>query len=317
MHQFDRINIEISNSCNLKCSFCPSVERGKQVLTPAEFRKVLGDVAPLTKEVVLHLLGEPLGHPQLGEILEVAGQHSVPVNVVTNGVLMTGDRPKLLLSPIVRQVSFSLHSFEANFPDSDPGVYISRIKRFADQALIERPDLYLNLRFWDLDGLGASQPSRNHSVREATSRAFGFNWRDVTADLRRKKNWRVAGRLFLHFDSRFEWPSIHREILQERGTCRALKGHIGIHADGTVVPCCLDHNADIPLGNIFETSLEQILASSRATKMKQGFDRGLLVEDLCKRCGFIERFSRNIPKARLDSKRNSKIIATSTQNLSQ
>ena len=290
--RFERINVEISNVCNLKCSFCPSVERGKQVLTVTEFERVLSEVAPYTKEVVLHLLGEPLGHPHFGQILDLAYQYAVPVNVVTNGVLLTGDRPKLLKHPIVRQVSFSLHSFEANFPDRDPSVYVGRIKAFVQSALEERPDLYINLRLWDLSGVNAGDSPVNLRMREILVFAFGFSWEDVTVNLLRRKSWRIAGRLYLHFDSRFDWPDISRSILQERGTCHALKGHIGIHADGTVVPCCLDHNAEMPLGNIFKQSLIEILESPRATAMRDGFARGELVEDLCKRCGFIERFAR-------------------------
>ncbi|MCX6116763.1 MAG: SPASM domain-containing protein [Proteobacteria bacterium] len=290
---FDRINIEISNICNLKCSFCPAVEREKQVMSAENFEVVARSVAPLTKEIVLHLLGEPLGHPDFANILAAATRVQIPVNVVTNGVLLVGERPKDLLSPIVRQVSFSLHSFEANFPNQDPKLYLERILRFVERALIERPDLYINLRLWDLDGTESHQTDRNRAMRKLLSDFFEFDWTDVNVDLRRKKNWRIKGRLYLHFDSRFVWPSMQNEILQERGTCKALTNHIGIHADGSVVPCCLDHNRDIPLGNIFDQKIDDILQSERAQNMLKGFKQGRLVETLCKTCGFIERFSKN------------------------
>lgn len=290
--KFERINIEISNSCNLKCTFCPAVERGEQVLSPDKFQYILDEVGPFTKEVVLHLLGEPLGHPEFKGILEVASRSGVPVNVVTNGILLHGDRPELLLKPIVRQVSFSLQSFESNFPGRDPKVYVDRIYRFIQQALELRPDLYINLRFWDLSGFGAVDTSRNQTMRDYLADVLHFSWSDINVDLRRRKNWRLTGRLYLHFDSRFEWPHMSNPIRQEVGTCQALKGHIGIHADGTVVPCCLDHKGDLPLGNLFKESLHSILSSPRAVKMRQGFDQGILTEELCKRCGFIERFSK-------------------------
>lgn len=288
---FDRINIEISNVCNLKCSFCPAVERGKQVLSSENFSKILDQVAPYTKEVVLHLLGEPLGHPEFAKILDVAALHKVPVNVVTNGVLLTGDRPQLLLHPIIRQVSFSLQSFEANFPGRDPVTYIERIKAFSDRALVERPDLYVNLRFWDLASVD-SAAHKTSLLRQTLAKTFEFSWSDISVDLRRRKNWKLRGRQYLHFDSRFEWPNMSRSILQDKGTCHALTRHVGIHANGVVVPCCLDHNADIPLGNIFETTFLDILKTPRARSMVEGFKKGELREELCKRCGFIERFDR-------------------------
>lgn len=287
---FDRINIEISNICNLKCSFCPAVERDKQVMTVERFSQVARDVAPFTKEIVLHLLGEPLGHPEFGGILAAASSVRVPVNIVTNGLLLTGKRPQELLQPIVRQVSISLHSFEANFPDQDPTQYLKRVKHFIDAALAERPDLYLNLRLWDLAGMTQDESTHNRRMRELLGEFFSFDWNDVVIDLKRNKSWRIRGRLYLHFDSRFEWPSMASAVRQEFGTCHALKGHIGIHADGTVVPCCLDHKGDIPLGNIFDSDLTSILSSPRARAMREGFREGLLVEPLCKTCGFIERF---------------------------
>lgn len=291
---FERVNIEISNICNLKCSFCPAVARGKQQMSAEQFAEIALKIAPYTREVVLHLLGEPLAHPEFSEIIAAAESAKIPVNVVTNGVLLTGDRPKTLLSPGIRQVSFSLQSFAANFPDVDPRAYFRRIKHFVEQALLGRPDLYINLRFWDLTEQTTHDNELSQTLRALIAEELDFDWQDVRVDLRRQKGWRIRGRLYLHFDSRFTWPELGGSLRQEFGTCHALKGHIGIQADGTVVPCCLDHKGDIPLGNVFTTPIEDILSSPRATAMREGFQRGILVEDLCKTCGYIERFA---PKA--------------------
>ena len=244
----------------------------------------------MTNEVVLHLLGEPLSHPDLGSILNSACEHQLPVNIVTNGLLLTGDRVDLVLKSNVRQLSISLQSFSNNFPNQDPTNYVQRVKAFVDRALSERPDMYINLRFWDLDGTAPDHTNHNHDMREVLSKVFGFSWGDVGIDVRRRKNHRLTGRLYLHFDSRFVWPSLNNEVQQTSGFCHALTGHFGIHADGTVVPCCLDHKADIPLGNVFMQSVDEILQSPRATAMRKGFKEGVLVEDLCRRCGFISRF---------------------------
>ena len=288
--RFKRVNVEISNICNLRCSFCPAVERDKQVMDACRFEAVIHQLAPLTEEVVLHLLGEPLGHPEFARILDACEAAGVPANVVTNGVLMTGNRPTQLLRPVVRQVSFSLHSFEDNFKDQDPAVYFARLQRFAERALVERPDLYVNFRLWDLDQ-GNADSGRNATMRRLLADAWGFDWEDVRVDVRRRKNWRIKGRLYLHFDSRFEWPRLDAPVRSEKkGFCHALTGHFGIHADGTAVPCCLDHKADMPLGNVFDSPVSEILASPRAIAIRDGFARGELVEDLCKRCTFISRF---------------------------
>ncbi len=288
--KFDRVNVEIINTCNLKCSFCPTPERQMARMSVEQFSNVARTLKPMTKEVVLHLLGEPLSHPQFSSITQAASDAALPLNIVTNGLLLTGERVTAALHPVVRQISISLQSFGDNFPDQNPETYVAKIKSFTDRAQIERPDLYLNLRFWDLDGIGATETNHNQELRREIAKAYNVDWDGLSVDVRRKKNHKLSGRLYLHFDSRFTWPSMDNPILQDNGFCHGLKGHFGIHADGTVVPCCLDHQATIALGNIFSKPLEEILESPRARAMKEGFKRGELVEDLCKRCGYIERF---------------------------
>jgi MoaA/NifB/PqqE/SkfB family radical SAM enzyme len=299
---FDRINIEIINTCNLKCSFCPTPEKPTAKMTVEQFSGLATTLASMTKEVVLHLLGEPLSHPDLAGILSAAQSVQLPVNIVTNGLLLTGERVDLVLGLGVRQLSISLQSFTNNFPDQDPSSYVRRIKVFVDRALAQRPDLYINLRFWDLDGNSAEETNHNHNLRTILAKVFEFNWEDVHVDVRRRKNYRLTGRLYLHFDSRFVWPNLDNEIQQTEGFCHGLTGHFGIHADGTVVPCCLDHKADIPLGNVFSQPVVEILKSPRAAAMRAGFARGQLVEDLCRRCGFISRFALGKKNTMLNSK---------------
>jgi radical SAM protein with 4Fe4S-binding SPASM domain len=83
----------------------------------------------------------------------------------------------------------------------------------------------------------------------------------------------------------------------EKGFCHALSQQIGIHADGTVVPCCLDKEAVIKLGNIFETPFEEILKSQRLLEMSKGFKNLQLKEELCRKCTYIKRFDGKIQSA--------------------
>lgn len=331
---FKRINLEISNICNLKCSFCPEVERPQKVMSVEDFSKVLKKISPHTEEIVPHLLGEPLNHPKLVEILDTAKTFKVPINLTTNGVLLTDGKIPQLLHPALRQINFSLQSFGDNFKNKSPRIYLERIKRFSDMAFLERPDLYINLRFWDVQMAGSQAHQANHSVvqdasllkgdcdevfsppsmeltefQKDLSEIFAFDWSDVRIDLRRKKNWLVRNRLYLHFDSRFEWPQLDKAEISTKGFCHGLTGHIGIHADGTVVPCCLDDKAVLALGNIYQESLEDILQSKRATNIREGFAKGELREALCQRCDYVKRFSKKATKLKsqsADQRRESK-----------
>ena len=287
---FKRINIEISNICNLKCSFCPAVERTKQVMEVKEFSKILSKVARRAEEIVPHLLGEPLNHPQLALILDEADKFGVKINLTTNGILLNEEKGNLLLHPVVRQVNFSLQAFEDNFKDQSVGVYLRRIERFVHLALELRPDLYINLRLWNLQT--SISDLEQSDLMTQMSEIFQFSWSDIHIDIRRRKNFKIRGRLYLHFDSRFEWPTLKRPEISKKGYCHALTGHIGVHADGTVVPCCLDDKGVLALGNLNESSLEDILASPKAINMREGFAKGELREELCRKCDFITRFSR-------------------------
>ena len=92
---------------------------------------------------------------------------------------------------------------------------------------------------------------------------------------------------YVDFDSEFIWPDLNNNYYNEVGTCYALRDHLGILVDGTVVPCCLDSKGIINLGNIFEENIEDIQNSERYKKMLQGFRNNKKCEELCKHCKFM------------------------------
>ena len=286
--RFEKIYVEISNVCNLQCDFCPEVVREKDVMGPELFRRVIADAAPLAEQVCLHLMGEPLTHPLFFEYVAICAEHELPVNLTTNGTLLSEPRAAALLHPIVRQLNFSIHSFASNFPGQDIGPYLEKIFAFTRRAFEVRPDLYINYRLWNLT---ETAESGNDDVIARVERAFGVEI-EKRIDVRRQKGRHVLNRLYLNFDTRFDWPNPSSPLISETGTCRALSSHIGILSDGTVVPCCLDKEGVIPLGDAKRRTLGDILNDERAAAMAYGFQEGRLVEDLCRRCTFISRFDR-------------------------
>lgn len=288
-----RIYVEISNICNLKCSFCPEVGRPAKEVGLEDFCRTLEKIGPHTDEIYLHLMGEPLGHSKFAQIIEACTRHEIAVKLTTNGTLLGAANTSLLLSPVIKQINFSLHSFPDNFPGRSVTGYLGKLLRFAGLALEQRPDLYINFRLWDLDEDQAGLPE-NLELRSMIEARYAIDLALIKPDVRRRKGARLLGRISVHFDSRFVWPSAEGPLLSERGRCHGLKSHVGIHSDGTVVPCCLDKEAVLALGNIKEQSLADILNSERAVRMRQGFADGKLVEDLCQRCQFAERFRRKM-----------------------
>lgn len=287
--RFQKINIEISNICNLQCSFCPEVIRSKKMIDLDLFARIIEQVAPLTEQVCFHLMGEPLVHPKLEAMVEICSTASVPIFLVSNGVLLNDKRAEILLHPAFRQVNFSLHSFHDNYPERDSTSYLDKIFSFTEAAFEKRPDLYVNYRLWNLqDVRGTGEQNRGMLAR--IEERFDTKL-DIDLDVKLQKSKRVKNRLYLHFDTEFVWPSIDLPVLGEKGTCHGLSSHIGILVDGTVVPCCLDKEGNIPLGNIGEQNLSDILASKRAIDILEGFRQRKLKESLCQRCQYITRFA--------------------------
>jgi len=286
--RFSKVYIEISNICNLQCSFCPEVKRDQKLMSIELFRLAIEQVAPLTEMVAFHLMGDPLVHPHLKELVNICEENQVRIFFVTNGVLLREDKKELLLRSPFHQVNFSLHSFFDNYPGKDPSQYLENIFSFTELAFQHRPDLYLNYRLWNLNDVHGSDTDNSLMLKKVCDR-FQVELPSMI-DVRKNKSVRLKNRLYLHFDTEFIWPSLELEVLGTRGHCYGLSSHFGIHADGTVVPCCLDKEAMIPLGNLQTQSVTEILESPRAQNLRKGFKENKLVEDLCQRCNYIERF---------------------------
>ena len=296
---FQKVYIEISNVCNLQCTFCPPVTREKQFMEPELFKKVALAVAPLTEEVCFHLMGEPLLHPEFDAYVNFCGTLGLPVNLTTNGILLSAERMRALLNPALKQINFSLQSFESNFPERDNSSYLQRIFDFTERALEERPDLYINYRLWNQGAEGVQ--ASNDLILEKIKQALHTDFNPVS-DVRWKKSVKIKGRVYLHFDTRFEWPYPSQPIRSTQGFCYGLSTHMGILADGTVVPCCLDKEGIITLGNCGSQNISDIIQSPRAQSIQEGLMNGILVEDLCQKCTFISRFDNKLKN--IKSKKN-------------
>jgi radical SAM protein with 4Fe4S-binding SPASM domain len=286
----ERAYIEISNICNLQCTFCPIVERDKKILAVDSFHRFAVQVKPLAKQVCLHLMGEPLAHPQFAEISKVCSELGLRIFLTTNGTLISRQAELLCHWKSLDQINFSLHSYYANPQKIELQKYLQPIFQFCDDIQQLNPDVYINLRLWNLDS-PTQQAEQNIALLSEIEKHFGVEVKPEV-DTRNYKSKKLKGRLYVHFDTEFKWPDPKDPNLGEQGFCHALSKQIAIHADGTVVPCCLDKEARIRLGNLNENSLDEIINSARAQAMLAGFKRRKLVEDLCQRCTYIDRFGR-------------------------
>lgn len=270
MKQFKKIYLEITNLCNLSCSFCPPTSRTPQTMTAEEFREIAEKIRPHGRFLYLHIKGEPTMHPQLEEILAICEKLEFRVCITTNGTLFGKIGAILLNSPAVHKVHISLHSFEANQISLSLEEYLDAIVEF-----IQKSTCISVLRLWNQGG----EDGLNQRILDKLHSRFQF----IRPD-------KIADHAFLEEGEKFQWADLTADTRQTTGFCYALRNQIGILVDGTVVPCCLDNNGDINLGNIRQLSLQEIYDSPRAQGIYEGFSRRQRVEPLCQSCGFVGRF---------------------------
>lgn len=277
MKRFQKIYVEISNLCNLHCAFCPGTRRSPRAMTEGEFRSLLPKLRPWTEHLYFHLMGEPLCHPELEQFLALAGEYGFRVILTTNGTLLAKNQQLLLSAPALHKVNISLHAFEANDLSVPFRDYLAQCFAFGQQA---QGKVLVVYRLWNAGGADR----RNQEILAAMKEAFPGDW------VAERRGTRIGDRVYLEQGEKFDWPDMDAPEGSARVFCYGLKDQLGILADGTVVPCCLDHEGDLALGNLFHQSMEEILDSPRAQAIREGFRNRQAPEALCRKCGYARRF---------------------------
>ena len=275
-----RAYIEITNICNLRCDFCPGTKRAARSMSIEEFSTAARKLQGVVKYLYLHVMGEPLLHGNLADFLDIAGSLGFRVCLTTNGTLLGKRGAQLLSHAALHKISISLHSMEGNGVD-DLREYLSDVWTFSEEAA--KSGVIVALRLWNIGGKDARNAEILHFLEEKLGE-YPLNMPRPRAG-----NWKLADRLYLEHAERFEWPDLSAQEENVR-FCLGLREQIAVLCDGTLVPCCLDHEGDIPLGNLFTQELPDILNSPRAKAFYDGFSRGCPSEELCRRCGYATRF---------------------------
>ena len=275
--KYSRVYVEITNICNRNCSFCPGTTREKRRITVDEFKTVANALVGITDYIYFHVMGEPLTHPDLPEMISYATSIGFKCAVTTNGTLLDERADELIRSGVYK-VNLSVHSFEGGEEQKHIS-YIDSLCRFADKA--STAGVLTVLRLWNKGYDGGLNDKTLDFIK---SRLDG-EWKWGT------RGARIRHKLHLEYGDRFDWPDMKADFISDSVFCYGLRDHFAILCDGRVVTCCLDREGDITLGNLFVSPLREILSSPRAESILHGFDRRCAVEELCKKCGYATRFS--------------------------
>ena len=267
--------IEITNICNMACSFCHGHSRRPKRMSKEEFAYILQQLQGQTRYIYYHLMGEPLTHPELPAFLQMAADRNFKSVITTNGTLLDKVGDSLLNAPL-HKVNISVHSFE----EGNSTAYLTKIAAFA--AAASQKGILISLRLWNKDHYGG----RNAETEAFLRQKIPGEWQ------RNTRGYRIQDKLYLEYGDRFDWPDQAAEDRGETVFCYGLRDQFGILCDGTVVPCCLDSDGVIALGNVFEKDISEILTSDRAEAIVKGFSCRKAAEDLCRRCGYAQKFAK-------------------------
>ena len=315
------VYIEITNVCNLNCSFCPcgkadskdadssGIKCPRDFMSSELFERCIAEASTVAENVYFHVLGEPTLHPGFGLFLKKLEATPLKLNLTTNGTTIARVSERILECPAMRQVNFSTHAY-AELQRETALTHLQDVLDFCKMANAVRPDLYINLRLWNVGD--AASRSWNETMLAKVNEAFAGT-KDSSSDgtqtaphislehfCSRHKSFPLVGRIYLHQDSRFEWPAASSSTERREGgdpgsiagTCHALDTHVAILHDGRVVACCLDHSGQISLGQITDQSLAEILDSPTATNLREGFKKHELRHPFCQSCSFCKRFGK-------------------------
>lgn len=290
MKRFKKIYIEITNVCNLACSFCPRTLRRPAFMGLGTFSKIIDEITPYTDYVYFHVKGEPMLHPEIGTFIRLCGEKGLKVNITTNGTLIEKVKDKLVNQVALRQINFSLHSLDKNELMGNIKDYLSSIFEFTNY-MSDNTNTIIAFRLWNIlkDGSKPNGNINNQPIIEEIEKEFCLPFK-IQNRMMLDRGIKLKGRVYLNFDYEFQWPEVKSMDEDTRGFCYGLKNQVAILVDGTVVPCCLDGEGVIDLGNIHERSFSEILGSERASRIYEGFSRREVTEELCRRCDYRRRF---------------------------
>ena len=287
--RFYRIYIELTNVCGLRCSFCPTKALPNRVMDLVFFESIIKQACSYTNEIACHVVGDPLTQSNLHTYLDIIHKYGLKALLTTSGYFLKKHSHETLFHPCVKQINISLNSFNKNDTSLTFEQYITPILALCDAKLTREEELFINLRVWNLDEQ-MSERAFNDTLFNKLSDNFNIGLSLDNIYSEHPKSIRLASKILVHFDNYFEWPSLKNQNYGD-GTCQGLQSHIAILASGEVVPCCLDCDGIMVLGDLHHSTLKEILTSKRVETIVDGFKEGKAVEELCQKCSYKRRFN--------------------------
>lgn len=266
--KFKKVYIEICNGCNLNCDFCIKNSRQVKYIKRDEYEYIINKIAGYTKEIYLHVLGEPLMHKDINYFIDYAHNMGILVNITTNGYLIN----KIKDNKNIHRLNISMHSFNSRY---GIGIdeYIDNVFYVVDNL---RDKTFVSLRLW-------VKTENTKKILEYINKRYGTKILETDNN----KKIKISNNLIIDSFHEFIWPDINNSYYNENGRCNGLIDHFGILSTGEIIPCCLDSKGIINLGNIYQDNLEDVFNSKLVKEMREGFLNNKKCQELCRHCSFL------------------------------
>ncbi len=284
--KYNKVYIEITNICGLSCDFCPTKNLPSKTMDLNFFENILKQLKPYTKEITYHIFGDPLTLSNLQSYLDISYKQGFKVHITTTGYYLKNFDPILFLHPAIKQINFSLNSFNKNDMNMSLQQYLKPMLEVCKLKLEKKVHNFINFRLWNIDDQ-KSEENFNNEIFNKLEKFFKIELKKINY----KDSIRLENQIKLHFDTYFEWPNINSNHYSD-GYCQGLSSHFGILSSGIVVPCCLDSDGIVNLGDLHKDNLDTILSSSKTTNIIDGFKNNKAVEKLCQKCTYKDRFKK-------------------------
>jgi MoaA/NifB/PqqE/SkfB family radical SAM enzyme len=268
---FRRVFIEITNACNLACAFCASSSRPKTHMPLPLFESAAAQAGELAEVVFLHVLGEPLMHPEFPAVLAACSRLGLKVNLVTNGLLLNRFGPAVFAEKCLGQVSISLHALSC----LAPSLQKESLAGLLEFARRKPEGLIVSFRL-----RGDQETAFFRETKAALLAALAGGG----AGERVRDGLKLRAGVYLNFGSIFDWPGGPGGKVKKG--CLGLRHHFGILSDGRVVPCCADFDGALALGSVKDSPLADILSSPAARALQASIAGKTPMPAYCASCGF-------------------------------
>jgi len=275
----DRIYIETTNRCNLKCPQCPTgldiTNRPKGDIDPKLLQNIVDEISPWSKTAILHIWGEPLLNENLESMISYTARRGMKTEISSNAMLLDESRARSILRSGLSRIYLCIDGVDEQAYSKirvggDFNIVKANIERMISLNLEQNRPLEIMVQLINIDiTRGQIDEFRRIWTRPGVT---GVN-------IKAFDSW--GNRVDSINDMNRSGENTKTPI--KRYQCPNLWYHAHIFYDGTLVCCDRDFDLSNPLGNVAGGVLK-IWRGEKIKALRRAHMSGEINSSPCKDC---------------------------------